>query len=148
MGLKSASTLIAILTLSLGASAAIAQETMSAQQAFEVRQQQMRSFGGTMRGLRSAEGDAMVDAANVYVEGFAAIPNLFPEDSIVDGSHALPAIWEDWDGFIAIVDKGNEAAIAMRIAAEAGDQAAFLEASQALGPLCQECHNTYRAAMN
>lgn len=146
MGLKTISLIAVILGAALG-NGAIAQDAMAPQEVFDMRQHQMRDFGRMMREMRNADGDAMIGAANVYVEGFARLPDLFPEGSIVEGSHALPLIWEDWEGFLAVVDKGNEAAAQLRIAAESGDQAAFMTAARALGPVCQECHDTYRAEM-
>lgn len=116
---------------------------MSAMEAQEARSVLMKTMGGTMRTLSSLEGEAMVDAANIYVEGFDGMAALFPEGS-GEGTKALPAIWENWEGFEAVIAKGDAVAAAMLEAAEAGDQAAFGAAAAGLGPVCGECHSTFR----
>lgn len=152
MGLSKLPLLAAAMSISVCAAAfaqdAMAPEPMGIEEAQSAREEQMKLFGGTMRGIRDAEGDTMIEIANVYVEGFAGLPALFPEGSNTGDSKALDLIWEDWEGFLAVVEKGNTAATALRIAAETGEQAEFLAAAQTLGPVCQECHDTYRAPMD
>ncbi len=144
---------ITLLAAALGTglcATALAQDAMTAMDPNEImaaRENQMKLFGGTMRTARNAEGAAMVEIANVYVDGFENLADLFPEGTNTGSSKALSLIWEDWDGFLAVIEKGQTASAEVLAAAESGDQAAFLSAMQGLGPVCQECHDTYREPM-
>lgn len=129
---------------------AIAQDAMTAMDPNEImaaRENQMKLFGGTMRSAQSADGEAMIEIANVYVNGFENLADLFPEGTNTGSSKALSLIWEDWEGFMAVIEKGQLASAEILAAAESGDQAAFLTSLRGVGPVCQECHDTYRAAM-
>lgn len=117
---------------------------LTAQEAYEARKAAMRALGGQMRGLNGLEGDDAVAAADLFAETFGAMASLFPEDSITGDSKALPAIWEDFEGFEAIIAKGIDASAELQEAAAAMDQDAFAAAAAKFGPLCGECHSGYR----
>ena len=77
---------------------------------------------------------AAVDQAGYWVEG---------SDTTVEGSRALPAIWDDMDGFVA--DQADLLAAAQGLDAAAGDGLDALKA--AFGPVggaCGACHRAYR----
>jgi cytochrome c556 len=78
-------------------------------------------------------------------DNYKHIPDLFPEGSIVGDSEALPAIWENWDAFIAIADAGVAAAESGITAAQAGDAAAYAAALQTIGGTCGQCHQQFRS---
>lgn len=149
MRLISLATAFTILGLSLGG--AVFAESHSAaemtpEEAFAARSALMKSMGGGLRTIGGLTGTAMVDAANLYVSAFDKIPSLYPEGSIVGDSRALPAIWENWDGFLAASEKGAVVAANMLVAAEAGDQAEFVSLAQGLGrQVCGACHSDFRA---
>lgn len=105
-------------------------------------------LGGMAKGAVPYDA-AMAKAAADSVAGVAMIDQklLFPEGTAqgaLEGSRALPAVWEKWDDFAAKWGALGEAATAMQTAA-AGGQEAIGPAMGALGGACKGCHDTYRA---
>lgn len=99
---------------------------------------------------RAAEGEGSVARAAFPASGLAAfaraIPALFtPETAAVEGSRALPAVWEDSAGFTAQASEFTAATAALEAAARADDRAAFTAALARTKNACQACHTTYRA---
>jgi cytochrome c556 len=102
-----------------------------------------------------AKGEIAYDAgmAQDRATSLAAIAGydfdrLFPEGTakpdLTGKTRALPAIWEDRDGFRAAYQEMQEAAAAL--AADAGKgKDAMTAAVQALGKSCGNCHEDYRA---
>jgi cytochrome c556 len=115
------------------------------EEAVTQRQALMREDGGIMRTLGNLSGAEAVAALTTLRTNYSHIPALFPEGSIVGDSEAVPAIWENWEAFTAIVDAGVAAADAGIAAAEAGDAAALAEASKALMGTCGQCHQQFRS---
>lgn len=133
--------------LTLGA-VAMAQDAFTPpatpQEAVAMRKDLMREDGGILRSAAGLTGAEAVAAMQTLQTNYSHIPALFPEGSIVDDSKALPAIWENWDAFIAIAKTGEDAAIAGLAAAEAGDAAGYAAALQTLGGTCGQCHQQFR----
>ena len=78
----------------------------------------------------------MVDPAALWVEG---------SDNIsIDGTRALPAIWDNFDDFASKWGAYVTAANAMQAAAGTGLDA-IGPALGALGGTCGACHDVYRA---
>lgn len=115
------------------------------EQAVEARQAAMKQNGGTMRSAGGLSGAEAVAAADTLIKNFTNLPHLFPEDSILGDSRALPAIWENFDDFTSRFAAGLEAARSMKAAAEAGDAQAYAASVQTVGGLCGQCHDLYRA---
>jgi len=102
-----------------------------------------------------AKGDMEYDAelAQAAAGNLAALAGLdqramWPEGSdnaTVEGSRALPAIWEDMAGFEKAESDLKTAADAMAEAAGT-DLAALQQAMAPLGGACGACHKTYRAS--
>jgi len=114
-------------------------------QSVEARQAAMKENGGTLKAAGALTGADAVAAADTLIKNFTNLPHLFPEGSIVGDSKALPGIWENFDDFTGRFATGLEAAKAMKVAAEAGDAAAYGASMKAIGGLCGQCHETYRA---
>ena len=114
------------------------------EEAVEQRQALMRDNGATLRSAGAATGTEAIAAMEHLYNNFDHIPDLFPEGSIVGDSKALPVIWENWEAFVAIADRGATAAMDGRAAAEAGDAAAYAAAVQTIGGACGECHQQFR----
>lgn len=110
-----------------------------------MRKALMREDGGILRGAGNLTGPEAVAAMTTLRDNYSHIPDLFPEGSIVGDSEALPAIWENWDAFVAIVDTGVAAAESGLAAAEAGDAAAYAAALQTIGGTCGQCHQQFRS---
>jgi cytochrome c556 len=115
------------------------------EEAVEARKALMRLNGATLRSAGNLTGAEAVAAMETLATDFDHIPALFPEGSIVGDSEASPAIWENWEAFVAIAEKAEAAALAGKAAAEAGDAAAYGAAIQAIGASCGECHQQFRA---
>lgn len=115
------------------------------EEAVAARQALMKEDGALMRQLGGLTGAEAVAGLNTILTNYSHIPDLFPEGSIVGESKALPAIWENWEAFTAIVETGKAAATAGIAAAEAGDAAAYAAALQAIGGTCGACHQQFRA---
>jgi cytochrome c556 len=118
---------------------------MSHEQLVEARQDAMKEDGGLLRGAGKLTGADAVAAADTLIRNYTNLPQMFPEGSIAGDSKALPAIWQDWEGFTAIFAKGLKGANDMKAAAEAGDAAAYAAALQVVGGTCGECHQKFRS---
>ena len=149
MSLKKLSSLAAASLILLGAAAAFAQDTFVApstpEEALAMRKALMKEDGGILRSAGNLAGPEAVAAMQTLLNNYSHIPELFPEGSIVEDSKALPAIWEEWDAFTAIVETGKTAAAEGLAAAEAGDAAGYATALQALGATCGKCHQQFRS---
>ena len=61
------------------------------------------------------------------------------------GGEALPAIWDNWDDFSALMNELAESTAALaQHAHEGGREAIMGEAVAALPKSCRGCHDTYR----
>ena len=148
MSLKRISALAIAGLMTVGVVAAFAQDTFvppaTPEAAVAARVALMREDGGLLRSAGSLTGPEAVAAMQTLLINYTHIPDLFPEGSIVGESKALPAIWQNWDAFVAIVETGKTAAAAGLAAAEAGDAAGYAAALQALGGTCGACHQQFR----
>lgn len=115
------------------------------EQAVEARKAAMKENGGVLKNAGGLSGADAVAAADTVIKNFTNLPHLFPENSVVGDSKALPVIWENFDDFTSRFAAGLEAAKAMKVAAEAGDAAAYAASLKTIGGLCGQCHETYRA---
>ena len=136
-------------TAVLGGSAAIAQDyknhVKARQGVMWVQAINLGTLGAMAKGEMEYDAEAATSAAkSLHATSMIDIATLFPEGSQGD-TRALPAIWEDMDGFQEAWDAFGAAA--EKAAAEAGN------GKEALGPLmgalggsCGGCHDDYRAA--
>ena len=146
---REASALAIVGLLAVGIVAVYAQDAFVApstpEEAVAMRQALMKEDGGIVRTAGNLEGAEAVAAMTTLRDNYSHIPDLFPEGSIVGNSKALPAIWENWDAFVAIVDTGVTAAEAGIAAAEAGDAAAYDTAVKTIMGTCGQCHQLFRS---
>ncbi|MBI4921023.1 MAG: cytochrome c [Devosia nanyangense] len=140
----------------LGAFAALAEDPpalvvdpaiagMTVDQKVEARRAGMKEDGMLLRGAADATGQAAVDLTTKVLQNFTNFPALFADGATNANSHALPLIWEEFDKFTAIIDKGKTSLTAMRQAAIDSDTATYLASFKTLGGVCGECHESYRA---
>ena len=123
----------------------------TAEDAYDYRESLMTSLKGhigaasmIVRGLVEDEG-FLLDHATGLAAGVAEIHRVFQPGSAVEGSEALPAIWNEPDEFEEAILKAETAAENFRKAVkdEAGGEAiggAFRE----LGLACRNCHDNFR----
>ncbi|MED5421743.1 MAG: cytochrome c [Pseudomonadota bacterium] len=95
------------------------------------------------RGLIEDDGHLLGHAQGL-ASGAAELGRVFQEGSNVGESEALPAIWEDAEGFAEAVASIQTAADAFVEAAETGDATAIGAAFRNVGMGCRGCHDKYR----
>ena len=95
------------------------------------------------RGLIENEGQLVAHAQGIAAAS-AELGRIFPAGSNVGESEALPAIWDDAEGFAEAVANMQSAANAFVEAAESGDAAAIGAAFRNVGMGCRGCHDNYR----
>lgn len=145
---KSRFAIVAIATASVVATAAVA-DTLP-EDAKDYRTAVMTSLRGHVvaasmhvRGLVDDQS-FLIKHAEGLVNGAAELNHLFPAGSAVDDSEALPAIWDDPDGFSKAIAKAERATEEFRDAVASGDQEAYDEAFREVGMSCRGCHDQYR----
>lgn len=111
---------------------------------FQQNQTAMRAMAASLRDGQVAD---LAEPARQIAERAERIPTLFPEGSGTGDTRALPAIWSDWDGFVAAAQANRAAALALAdIAAGSGADAATADgALRALGASCGACHDAFRS---
>ena len=106
-------------------------------------------LGGMAKGAMEYNADAASAAAGNLVKLSSQNAMAYwPKGSAqgeIDGSRALPALWEDMAGVGQAAGAMKEAAVAMEAAAGT-DLASLQGAMGALGAACGGCHKAYRAA--
>jgi cytochrome c556 len=149
MSIKKISAMAIAGLMTLGGVATVAQDAFVApatpEEAVTMRQALMKEDGGLLRSSGNLTGAEAVAAMQTLQTNYSHIPALFPEGSIVGDSAALPAIWENWETFVAIAKTGEEAAAAGLAAAEAGDAAGYAAALKTIGGTCGQCHQQFRS---
>jgi len=148
MSIKKISAMAIAGLMAVSVVAAVAQDAFVApatpEEAVSMRIALMKEDGGLLRSAGSLTGAEAVAAMQTLQKNYSHIPTLFPEGSIVGESEALPAIWENWDAFVAIAKTGEDAAAAGVTAAEAGDAAGYAAALKTLQGTCGQCHQQFR----
>jgi cytochrome c556 len=97
-------------------------------------------IGGIVKG--APYDQAAVDAAfKQWSDTAAALPKAFPDNSLTGDTRALPKIATDRAGFNAQI-----AALAKAAAAKPKDLEGLKAAFPAVGKVCTDCHEGYRAA--
>lgn len=98
-----------------------------------------------------ADGEITADNAVFvkYAEDLVALSGMATEgfipDSIVPGSRALPAIWQDWNDFVRLAGDLETSAEALAAAARSGGVAGSDAALRSFAQTCGNCHRGYRA---
>lgn len=126
----------------------------AAEDAIEARQGYMKMLAinmGTLAGMAKGEIEydeaaASTAASNIEAISGYALSGLFIDgtaDGEVDESDALPAIWENPDGFGTKIAGLAEAAAGAGEAVKGG-QANVGPVVQKLGGSCKACHDDYR----
>ena len=96
-----------------------------------------------VRGLVDGQ-EFLVKHATGLANGVSELERLFPAGSNVEGSDALPIIWEQPEQFAAAIEKAVAATRKFAEAAESGDKEAIAAAFRDVGGSCRGCHDTFR----
>lgn len=153
---KTAIACLAAATVSIGALAE-AEGHISDEQiksAITARQSHMQLYTfhlATLGGMAREQIPYDADAASVAADSLVALSQLSQagywlpgsDSESVEGSRALPAIWEEGSEAGAIGGRFAEAALAMQAAATT-DLDALKAAMGPLGGACGDCHRSYR----
>ncbi|MCW8907397.1 MAG: cytochrome c [Sedimenticola sp.] len=115
------------------------------------RMELMKSVGKEMKTIAAmVKGEQPLDAAKVR-EGAALIASrsgeveaLFPRDSLMQPTEALPAIWDRWPEFSELTQRLQQEAEQLGRKAEEGDRRELLRQFAALGKVCSGCHTDFR----
>ncbi len=139
--------LTAVLTVVL--SAPIAAEP-SAEDAYKYRESIMTSLKGhagaismQTRGLAGDPSHVSSHAEAIANLG-AELNSIFQEGSNVEGSAALPIIWEEPEKFAEAVARAEKAMAALGAAASDSNVEAVGRAFHKVGEACKGCHDRYR----
>ncbi len=140
----------AALALPVTASAQSIENAIDARQGqFQIMQLNIAILGGMARGRVDYDATLAQQAADNLVSISMLHPAPFwpagSDNATVDGTRALPAIWENLGDVVGIWGQFGEAAVALQ--AVAGDgQAALGPALGPVGATCSACHDNYRAS--
>jgi cytochrome c556 len=145
--------LVAALTLASTLSASlIATAETTAQDAADYRESVMTSLKGHIgaasmhvRGLVDGQ-EFLVKHAQGLANGAAELDRLFPAGSNVEGSDALPVIWEEPEEFAAAIAKAVDATKKLLAASQGSDKTAIAGAFREVGGACRGCHDKFRVA--
>ena len=114
------------------------------------RMMSMKSMGDGMKTIAAmVTGKAPYDASKTksiaaeIKKHATGIPTQFPKGSIKGPSEALPAIWNDWDGFKGHADDLAKLADQLAGTADSGKTVA-LGLFAKMGKTCSGCHQDYR----
>jgi cytochrome c556 len=124
--------------------AALAQDDV-----LKTRQGHMKEMGKSLKaikGIIDAGGNAadVVAPANKIVEVAGLIPSLFPKGSDQGKTAALPAIWENWDGFTKHADSLKTEATMLASAGQSGDLATVRAQFEKTAKECGACHKEFK----
>jgi cytochrome c556 len=116
----------------------------------QTRRDSMKGMGGAMKAINTlieSNGAVMEAAApaQVIADTTHKLPDLFPADSQVGDTKALPDIWANPDDFNAKIKEAEEQAAMLVTAVAGGDMAALKAQFEKVGAACGGCHKVYRA---
>ena len=105
----------------------------------------MKTIGQMIKGEVSYDAEAAKAAANEIYGHMSHMTEMFPEGSTEKPSEALPAIWENWDEFVALSDKLKIDAKQLAEIAGSSTSADGIKAQFGLvGKSCGSCHEKFR----
>jgi cytochrome c556 len=106
---------------------------------------QMKTIGSMVKGERNFSAEEASAAASMIATKSENVSDLFPEDSIMNPSEALPTIWEDWDAFVRLSEEMNTHAKTLAEASINADDVTTIRAAFVrLAKTCSSCHEDFR----
>lgn len=118
--------------------------------AIKYRQGVMKALGGHMGSVAAIVKGKVAHKGHLagHADAIAAIGkmtgDIFPKDSGMGKTGALPAIWEKPDDFAQAVAAFEDASVQFAMAANGGDMGAIGAALGGLGKSCGGCHKPFR----
>ncbi len=122
-----------------------------AQNEIEGRQKLMKGFSAATKEVKAAVEKK--DYATVAVKvkdiadslDMAAFAKNWPHNSTDAKSRAKPEVWQKWNDFMLTAWDGQQRALSLVDAAKSKNDAKVAEAYKAFGPVCVDCHKSFRA---
>ncbi|ETX30631.1 c-type cytochrome [Roseivivax isoporae] len=150
--IRTAATLAAFGLLATPALAQDFEAPLKARQGmFNILSINLGIIGDMAKGETDYDADAAQAAADSIVGVSMVNPApLFPEGSdnaAIEGTRALPAIWEDLDDVVSKWNALGDAATNLQEVAATGQEALGPALGQ-VGNACKACHDEYRASDN
>ena len=145
--MKSTKHLVTAILLATSATVAIAQPPQKSpeEQAVEYRHSIFEALSWKSTQLGSAKEAGDKAAFQKHAKDMAYLGSLITEgfipDSMIEGSSAKAAVWDDWDGFVEAADKFQE--LASELASPSYDMASF-NARSFGGDACGSCHRNFK----
>ncbi|MAZ18790.1 MAG: cytochrome C [Ahrensia sp.] len=107
----------------------------------------MKQVGSMIRGQTDFDAETVRAAAARMADHAGRMTDMFPRNSTSGPSEALPAIWEDWDGFAGLAGELEAKAVTLSQAAENAQGVDEIRPHFAeLGRTCAACHEDFRKA--
>ena len=139
-------TVLAGSMLWMDASSAMAQDESIAR-----RQKLMKGFSATAKEVKAAVekkdyttvATKMKDIADSL--DMAAFAKNWPHNSTDAKSRAKPEVWQKWNDFMLSAWDGQQRVLALVDAANSKNDTKVAEAYKGFGPVCVECHKSFRA---
>lgn len=121
-------------------------------QAYEQRHEVMETLGEAILVLNdmareqiAVDEDAFLEAARSLAANSMLVLDGFENQTLVPESRTEPAVWENWDDFVAKANDLMAASTALADAAESGGFAAGRGLVEQARNTCGACHRVYRA---
>jgi len=105
------------------------------------------SVADMFKGKTKFNAQGVEEAADIVLQHTATIDKLFPDTDASrngKGTEAIPAIWEDRKGFLAIATELEKRATELRRVAASGNQDQIRTSFGAVAKSCSACHQDYR----
>ena len=142
-----ASTIIlstAIVAFAHGGATGIVKERMDGMMAMG---KALGSVGDMFKGKTKFNVEQVKAAADILLQHSANIDKLFPDTEASrtgKGTEAIPAVWEDREGFLAIAVELQKRSADLKKVAATNDQNQIRASFVAMAKTCGGCHQDYR----
>ena len=103
----------------------------------------MGAIGHILKNRLPHQANIAVHAQALH-QSSTLIESAFKNPAMTEDSESLPAVWENWEGFVAESKKLQDASQALAEAAASGDMAVIGPAVRAVGQTCGSCHDGFR----
>lgn len=107
----------------------------------------LKSVGDMFKGKTEFNAQGVEEAADIVLQHTIAIDKLFPDTEASrngKGTEAIPAIWEDRKGFLAIATELEKRTTELKKVAASGNQDQIRASFGVMAKSCGACHQDYR----
>ncbi len=107
----------------------------------------LKSVADMFKGKTEFNAQGVEEAADIVLQHTSNIEKLFPDTEASrngKGTGAIPAIWEDREGFLAIATELEKRATELKKVAASGNQDQIRASFGVMAKSCGACHQDYR----